>query len=261
MTDVNLTPDEIIYFQYGDIVLNATIVNTWIVMAFLIISGMAAAGCAFSMSERRKKGGGRKLLPSSSWQNGVETLIETIREQIREMMGRDPDPYLPFIGSLFLYIFFANVLSIVPGYESPTGSIATTSALAVCVFFAVPIYGIAENGLAGYLKHYLDPSPVMLPFNIISELSRTLALAVRLFGNIMSGTLIVGVLLSIAPLFVPLIMQALGLIIGVIQAYIFAALSTIYIASAVKARESSKKKKEKKSNQGSEQKTGPGKEE
>jgi F-type H+-transporting ATPase subunit a len=105
------------------------------------------------------------------------------------------------------------------------------------VFFAVPIYGISKKGLVGYLKHYIQPTPIMLPFNIISELSRTLALAVRLFGNIMSGSMIVGVLLSIAPLFVPVIMQALGLLIGVIQAYIFAALATIYIASATRIQE------------------------
>jgi F-type H+-transporting ATPase subunit a len=123
----------------------------------------------------------------------------------------------------------------VPIYEPPTGSFSLTAALAIAVFVAVPVFGITENGVTGYLKHYVKPSPFMLPFNIISELSRTLSLAVRLFGNIMSGTMIVGVLLSIAPILVPLVMEVLGLIIGQIQAYIFAALATVYIGSAVRS--------------------------
>ena len=109
---------------------------------------------------------------------------------------------------------------------------ATTAALATCVFLAVPLYGIATRGLGGYLRLYIQPSPFMLPFNIIGELSRTLALAVRLFGNIMSGEMIIAILLSIVPLFFPVIMQLLGMLVGVIQAYIFAVLATVYIGSA-----------------------------
>jgi F-type H+-transporting ATPase subunit a len=121
----------------------------------------------------------------------------------------------------------------VPGYHPPTGSLSTTTALAACVFFAVPFYGIAQKGLVGYFKHYLQPSVFMAPFHIMGELSRTLALAVRLFGNVMSGSLVVGILLSIVPLFVPVIMQVLELLIGQIQAYIFAVLTSVYIASAL----------------------------
>jgi F-type H+-transporting ATPase subunit a len=140
---------------------------------------------------------------------------------------------MPFIGTLFLFIATANLLGVVPGYWSPTGSLSTTAALAVCVFVAVPIFGIAKSGLGDYLRQYLQPSPFMLPFNIIGELSRTLALAVRLFGNVMSGQMIVAILLAIVPLFFPIIMQLMGMLVGVIQAYIFAVLATVYIASAI----------------------------
>ncbi|MEJ2004939.1 MAG: F0F1 ATP synthase subunit A, partial [Cyclobacteriaceae bacterium] len=118
----------------------------------------------------------------------------------------------------------------------------TTAALAICVFLAVPLFGIMETGLAGYLKTYIEPTFFMLPFNIISELSRTLALAVRLFGNMMSGGLIVSILLSIAPLFFPVMMTVLGLITGVIQAYIFSILATVYIAAATRESKNNNKR-------------------
>jgi len=158
------------------------------------------------------------------------------------MTQQQPDQYIAFLGTLFLFISLSNLLAVIPYYESPAGSLSTAAALAVCVFFAVPIFGVAKQGLLSYLKHYLEPSPLMLPFNIIGEFSRTLALAVRLFGNVMSGSLIVGVLLSLAPLFVPLILQILELLIGQIQAYIFAALATIYIASATRAQQQQEEK-------------------
>jgi len=157
-----------------------------------------------------------------------------MRSQIREVTEQDPDRYLPFVGSLFLFISVSNLLEIVPGYRAPTGSINTTAALALVVFFAVPVFGIAEQGLLGYLRHYAQPTPLMLPFNIIGELSRTLALAVRLFGNIMSGSLVVAVLVAIVPIFVPVVMEALGLLIGQVQAYIFAVLATVYIGAATR---------------------------
>jgi F-type H+-transporting ATPase subunit a len=123
------------------------------------------------------------------------------------------------------------MLAIVPGYEPPTASLSTTAALAICVFAAVPVYGIIHEGVGGFFKHYIEPTPVMLPFNLIGELSRTLALAVRLFGNVMSGTKIAAILLAVTPLFVPVLMNALGLLTGLIHAYIFAILATVYIAS------------------------------
>jgi F-type H+-transporting ATPase subunit a len=162
-------------------------------------------------------------------------VVGAIREQIRDVGQQDPDPYLAFVGSLFVLIAAANVLAIVPGYHPPTGSLSTTAALALCVFVAVPLYGMRQQGLSRYLKNYLQPSVFMLPFNIVGELSRTLALAVRLYGNIMSGAMIAGILLSIAPLVFPIVMQALGLLTGLIQAYIFAVLAMVYLASATRA--------------------------
>ena len=146
-----------------------------------------------------------------------------------------------FIGSLFLFISLSNLLEIVPGYHAPTGSINTTIALAGVVFVAVPIFGISEHGLLGYLRHYARPTPLMIPFNIIGELSRTLALAVRLFGNVMSGGLVVAVLVAIVPLFIPIALEILGLLVGQVQAYIFAILATVYIGAATRGDHDAKK--------------------
>jgi len=140
------------------------------------------------------------------------------------------------LGTLFLFLATASLFTVVPGYEPPTGSLSTTLALALCVFVAVPFFGITEQGVGGYLKSYVKPTFIMLPFNIISEVSRTLALAVRLFGNMMSGAMIVAILLSITPLFFPIIMTALGLLTGMVQAYIFCILATVYIAAATRSR-------------------------
>jgi len=219
---MEISPDAIIIFQWNGIHLNATIVFTWAVMAILIfISWMATKNLTI----------GPKI---SRWQNFLEVIVGYMRQQVKEITQQDPDPFIPFLGTLFLFISVSNLLAIIPGYHPPTGSLSTTSALAICVFFAIPIFGIARKGMRDYFKHYLEPSIFMAPFNIIGDFSRTLALAVRLFGNVMSGTLIVAVLLIITPLFVPIVMQVLGLLIGQIQAYIFTVLATVYIASATR---------------------------
>ena len=173
-------------------------------------------------------------LTISRWQCGLEIVVTTIMKQIEEAGLHQPEKYVGFLGTLFLFIAIAALATIIPGYESPTGSLSTTAALAICVFVAVPVFGIAEQGLRGYLDSYLKPTVIMLPFNIISELSRTLALAVRLFGNMMSGTMILAILLTIAPLIFPIVMSALGLLTGMVQAYIFSILATVYIAAATR---------------------------
>ncbi|MBN2553362.1 MAG: F0F1 ATP synthase subunit A [Spirochaetales bacterium] len=228
--EVNLTPDSMVFWQWGFVKLNATIVFTWAVMLILVIGSFLIT---------RNLSTGQKI---SRWQNMLETIVSAIRKQIADMTQQKADPYIAFLGTLFLFISVSNLLAVVPYFESPAGSLTTAAALAVCVFFAVPIFGILKQGLPGYLKQYIEPSPMMLPFNIIGEFSRTLALAVRLFGNVMSGSLIIGVLLALAPLFVPVILQVLELLIGQIQAYIFAALATIYIASATRARQQREEK-------------------
>jgi F-type H+-transporting ATPase subunit a len=220
---VELSPDATVYWQWGPVVLNATLVYTWVVMGVLVAGSWLVT---------------RKLATEpemSRWQNALETIVSYIRDQIRDIAQGDPSPYLPFIGTLFLFISLSNLLGIVPFFEPPTGSLSTTAALALCVFVAVPSYGIGQEGLRAYLKHYVEPTPLMAPFHIISEISRTLALAVRLFGNVMSGGLIVAILLSIVPFFLPVVLNALELLIGQIQAYIFAVLAMVYIASAISA--------------------------
>jgi F-type H+-transporting ATPase subunit a len=218
-----VSPDEIVIGHIGPVPLNATILFTWIVMALLTIGSWLIT---------RKLTTGTRL---SRGQNMLEVVVLSINNQIREVSQQTPERYLPFVGTLFLFIAVSNFLGFVPGYRPPTGSLSTTIALALCVFVAVPVYGIAQQGIRGYLRQYLQPSVFMLPFNIIGELSRTLALAVRLFGNVMSGTMIVAILLSIIPLFFPVIMEAFGLLTGLIQAYIFAILAMVYIASASRA--------------------------
>lgn len=239
---MNLTPDSIVVGHIGPFTLNATVLFSWIVMVLLVLGSWLVT---------RRLSTGTEI---SRRQNLLETIVSYMREQIREMTHQDPDQYLPFLGTLFLYISISNLLSIVPMFESPTGSLSTTAALAVSVFVAVPVFGIRRRGLLGYLKQYIEPSPFMLPFNIISELSRTLALAVRLFGNVMSGSMIIGVLVSIAPFFVPVVMQVLDLLIGQIQAYIFAALATIYVASATRIQKTEEIKAKRRNRNKQEQK-------
>jgi len=222
---VELSSDTTILWQWGPVSLNATIFFTWLVMALLLFGSWLAT---------------RRLTAEthlSRWQSFMESLVTYMRDQIRDVSRQEPGPYLPFVGSLFLFIAVSNLLIIVPGYEPPTGSLSTTAALAICVLLSVPVFGIAQKGFSGYFGHYLKPSIFMLPFNILGELTRTLSLAVRLYGNIMSGSVIVAILLSIAPLFFPIIMQVLGLLTGLIQAYIFAILAMVYIASATSSRD------------------------
>jgi F-type H+-transporting ATPase subunit a len=220
---MTITPDNLVFWTAGGVALNATIVFTWAVMAVLVLGSWLVT---------------RRLSTStdlSRWQNLLEVVVLGIRDQIRQISHQDPGKYLPFIGTLFLYIAAANLFNVVPGYMAPTGSLSTTTALAICVFVAVPLYGVISEGPVTYLRHYVKPTWLMLPFNIIGEVSRTIALAVRLYGNIMSGTVIVAILLSLTPYIFPLVMQLLGLLTGMIQAYIFAVLAMVYIASATSA--------------------------
>jgi F-type H+-transporting ATPase subunit a len=175
-------------------------------------------------------------LERSRWQNLLEIIVTGIEGQIHDVGLPDPGKYLGFLGTLFLFVAMASLCTVVPGYSPPTGSLSTTTALALCVFVAVPMFGIEDQGLGGYLNSYTKPTIMMLPFNIISELSRTLALAVRLFGNMMSGAMIIAILLTITPFIFPIVMTALGLLTGMVQAYIFSILAAVYIAAATRTR-------------------------
>ena len=220
-----ISPDQVIIFSWGFITLNVTILYTWLVMGILLmISHLATRNLSSEMNVSR-------------WQHFLEVVVSVIRGEISEMTKKGADNYVPLIGTLFLFICTSNVLAIVPGYVAPTSSITTTASLAMCVFVAVPYYGISRNGLFHYLKEYFQPNFIFFPFDVMGEISRTLALTVRLFGNIMSHEKVIGILLAVTPLLFPVVMQALGLLIGVIQAYIFAILSMVYIASALAEEE------------------------
>ncbi len=221
---MHLSPDQIIFWQYGIFKLNATIAYTWGLMFVLAVGSKLVT---------RKLATG---LQRSRWQNLLEIIVAGIETQIKEVGLSQPENYIGFLGTLFLFIALASLFTIFPGYEPPTGSLSTTAALAICVFVAVPLFGIQESGVGDYLRAYLQPTVIMLPFNIVSEISRTLALAIRLFGNMMSGTMILAILLTITPFIFPIAMSALGLLTGMVQAYIFSILATVYIAAATRVR-------------------------
>ncbi len=224
---MHLSPDDLIFWQYGFLKFNATIAITWGIMGLLTL-GSYLITHKLSVNHDR-----------SRWQNIFEMVMITIETQMNEVGLSPSRKYLSFLATLFLFVATANLLIIIPGYEPPTGSLSTTTALALCVFVAVPLFGIRDQGLKGYLKTYLEPTIIMLPFNIVGEFSRTLALAVRLFGNMMSGTMILAILLIIAPFIFPILMSVLGLLTGMVQAYIFSILAMVYIAAGIRTQESS----------------------
>jgi F-type H+-transporting ATPase subunit a len=214
----------VIFWRYGVFKLNATIAFTWALMLVL------AAGSR--LITRKLSTGSQR----SRWQDVLEIVVTAIGKQIEEVGLSQPRKYIGFLGTLFVFVGAASICTVIPGYDPPTASLSTTTALALCVFVAVPFFGIEEQGVGNYLKSYAKPTPVMLPFNVISELSRTLALAVRLFGNMMSGAMIVAILLTITPLIFPIVMTVLGLLTGMVQAYIFGILAAVYIAAATRVR-------------------------
>ncbi len=219
---MHLSPDEVLFWHHGFLKLNATIVFTWVLMFALTVG-------SWLVTRRLSMG-----LERSRWQNVLEMVVTGIEKQIEDVGLKRPRAYIGFLGTLFLFVASASLSAVLPGFEPPTASLSTTAALALCVFAAVPLFGIEEQGLGGYLRSYAEPTVLMLPFNIISELSRTLALAVRLFGNMMSGGMILGILLTITPFLFPIVMTALGLLTGMVQAYIFTILAAVYIAAAVR---------------------------
>jgi F-type H+-transporting ATPase subunit a len=220
---MRISPDQWIFWQHGFLKLNATIVFTWGLMLVLTV-GSKLITRRLSMD-----------LTRSRWQNLLEIVVTGLEKQIEDVGLPHPEKYLGFLGTLFLFVAAASLCTVIPGYDPPTASLSTTAALALCVFVAVPLFGIEDQGVGGYLKSYVQPTVIMLPFNIISQLSRTLALAVRLFGNMMSGAMIIAILLTIAPFLFPIVMTALGLLTGMVQAYIFSILAGVYIGAATQS--------------------------
>lgn len=211
--------DSHILFQLGPVPISAAVAVTW---GLLLALGATSAWLTR-----------RLALRPTALQSLLELLIETLDAQIRDTMQTGPERYRPLVGTLFVFILAANWSSLIPGIEPPTAVLETDTALALIVLLASIGYGIASKGWAGYLRTFAEPSWVMIPLNIVEQLTRTFSLIVRLFGNIMSGVFVIGIALSLAGLLVPIPFMALDLLTGAIQAYIFSVLAMVFIGAAV----------------------------
>ena len=212
-----------ILFHLGAVPIARPVVTTAAIVLFLGIGSWA-------ITRRMRESPGR-------WQAALEAVVTWVSDQVREMVHRDPAPFLPLLGTLFVFIAVANLSAVLPGVKSPTASIETPAALAVIVFFWAHVYGIRAQGPRRYFAAYLKPNPLLLPLNIVSEITRTFSLMVRLFGNMMSHELVLGIIAAIAGLLVPIPFMALGILVGLIQAYIFSILATVFVGAAVGAVE------------------------
>jgi len=216
-----LAPD--IVFHLGPVPISRPVVTTWAIMAVLV---------ALSWLGLR-----RANLHANTLQTVLEIVVETLEQQIKEMIRRDPWPYLPLVGTLFVFLVFANLTAVVPGMKPPTGHIETPAALALIVFLSVHYFGIRSRGLRAYARRYARPNLLLLPLNVLSEITRTFSLMVRLFGNIMSHEFVIAIVVFLVGLFVPIPFMLLGILIGIIQAYIFTVLATVFIGAAVGSAE------------------------
>ncbi|MGE4326206.1 MAG: F0F1 ATP synthase subunit A [Pseudodonghicola sp.] len=212
-----------VLFHIGPIPIARQVVTTWAIMAAMVI---------FLRIALRKP-----ARDAGPVQAALEIVVMAIVSQLREVLDRDPWRYVPLLGSLFLFLGIANLSAILPGVKSPTSHIETPAALGLIVFFSVHYYGISVRGIGPYLRHYVQPTPFLLPLNLLSEITRIFSLMVRLFGNMMSHEFIIAILLLLAGLLLPIPFLLLGVLIGLIQAYIFTILASVYIAAAVGAAE------------------------
>ncbi len=210
-------------FRIGPIAITNTVVVTWAIMLVLSLA-------AWVVTSRMDAAPG-------AWQVAIEGVVSAIEDAIRAVLPDQFRQVMPFVATLWIFIVFANLASLIPGLRSPTGDLSLTAALAILVFLAVHWYGIRTNGLKSYLRHYLKPNPILLPFHIISEISRTVALAVRLFGNIFSLQMAALLVLLVAGFLAPVPVLMLHIIEAVVQAYIFGMLALIYIAGAIQSQQ------------------------
>lgn len=208
-----------ILFTLGPIAISRAVATTWLLIAALTIASWLGLRHA-------------QLRPNPV-QTVFETLVLAIKGQIEEVLRRDATPYLPLLGTLFIFIVVSNLSGTIPGLKAPTARLETAAALAAIVFFSVHYFGIRARGLKGYLAHYTRPSILLLPLNVLEEFTRVFSLMVRLFGNIMSHELIIAIIVSLAGLFVPIPFMILGLLIGIIQAYIFTILAAVFIGAGL----------------------------
>ena len=209
----------VVLFHVGPVAVTRPVVTTWAIMLVLT---------AASWASTRRLG----LAPTRR-QAVLELLVTGIASQIQEVIRTDERPLLPLLGTLFIFLLAANISGILPGVQAPTAHIETPAALALIVFLAVHIYGVRARGVLGYLGSFAQPKLIMLPLNVLSEITRTFSLMVRLFGNIMSGEFLIALVLALAGLFLPIPLMALELMIGIVQAYLFTVLANVFIGAAV----------------------------
>lgn len=206
-------------FHAGPVPITGAVLVTWAIMGFLVLG-------AIVIKHRLSR-------QPSTTQEVFELIVDTVDSQIRDTMQVGPAPYRAFIGTLFAFIFVANWSALIPGVEPPTAHLETDAALALLVFLAVIWFGIRAGGVRGFLGTFATPSPIMIPLNFVESITRTFSLLVRLFGNVMSGVFMIGIVLSLAGLLVPIPLMALDLLTGAVQAYIFAILAMVFIAGAI----------------------------
>lgn len=208
-----------VLFHLGPVPISSAVAVSWGIVAALALGSWLATR--------------RLSLRPSRTQAVLELLVETIDGQIRDTMQVDPAPYRALIGSIFLFVLTANWSGLVPGIEPPTAHLETDAALAGIVFLATIVFGLRSRGVRGYLATFAEPGWLMVPLNLVEQITRTFSLMVRLFGNVMSGVFVVGIALSLAGLIVPIPFMALDLLTGAIQAYIFSVLAMVFIGAAV----------------------------
>lgn len=215
--------EKIYTIAIGPIQITSSILTTWGIMLFFIVAAW--------LTTRKIK-----LFPGII-QTIIESIVAAIDEAILAVAPEHGRQIMPFIATLWLFLIIANLVGLIPGLNSPTRDLSVTSALAVLVFLSVHWFGIKTQGLKKYLHHYLSPSPILLPFHIISEFTRTLALAIRLFGNMMSLEMAAMLILLVAGFLAPVPILMLHIIEALVQAYIFGMLALIYLAGAIQSQQ------------------------
>ena len=217
MKELEFLPGTVL--RFGDVVITDTVVFTWTVMAFISIASFFIAR--------------RFSLVPSPLQEAVEALFESIKNLIEETLDVDAWDVIPLLGTLWIFIGVSNLIGLVPGLKTPTADINTTFAFAVTSYISIHFYGIKYQGVKGYISHYTEPSVILLPFHLLADVTRIIALAIRLFGNMLSGEMVAAILLVISGLLVPVPMALLHVIIGIVQAYIFGALTLAFISGGI----------------------------
>jgi F-type H+-transporting ATPase subunit a len=213
----------LVLFHLGPLAITRPVVTSWAIMAVLTLASWLVTRRLAARPDR--------------YQAVVEAVVTGIADQIREIIRNDPRPFLPLLGTIFIFLITANLSGVLPGVEAPTGTLETPAALALIVFAAVHFFGVRERGLLGYLASFARPKLIMLPLNLVSEVTRTFSMMVRLFGNVMSGEFVIALVVGLAGLFVPIPLMALEILVGVVQAYIFTILAAVFIGAAIDTTE------------------------